>query len=98
MFTRASALEFGRHGIRVNAVSPGVIHREGIETNWPDGVRRWMEAVPLGRMGDDDDVANAVLFLVAPASAPSSPAPTSSSTAASPPVRRSECDDGDPRP
>ena len=69
MFTRASALEFGRHGIRVNAVSPGVIHREGIEENWPDGVRRWMEAVPLGRMGADDDVANAVLFLAAPASA-----------------------------
>ena len=68
MFTRASALEFGRHGIRVNAVSPGVIHREGIEENWPEGVKRWMDAVPLGRMGDDDDVANAVLFLVSPAS------------------------------
>ena len=69
MFTRASALEFGRHGIRVNAVSPGVIHRDGIEAAWPDGVKRWMDAVPLGRMGDDEDVANAVLFLVAPASA-----------------------------
>lgn len=69
MFTRASALEFGRNGIRVNAVSPGVIHREGIERNWPEGVKRWMDAVPLGRMGDDDDVANAVLFLVSPASA-----------------------------
>jgi NAD(P)-dependent dehydrogenase (short-subunit alcohol dehydrogenase family) len=68
MFTRASALEFGRNGIRVNAVSPGVIHREGIEQNWPEGVKRWMDAVPLGRMGDDDDVANAVLFLVSPAS------------------------------
>ncbi|MCB1500301.1 MAG: SDR family oxidoreductase [Bauldia sp.] len=68
MFTRASALEFGRHGIRVNSVSPGVIHREGIETNWPEGVKRWMTAVPLGRMGEDDDVANAVLFLAAPAS------------------------------
>jgi len=69
MFTRASALEFGPHGIRVNAVSPGVIHREGIETNWPEGVKRWMAAVPLRRMGEDDDVANAVLFLAAPASA-----------------------------
>ena len=49
-------------------MSPGVIHREGIEKNWPDGVKRWMAAVPLGRMGEDDDVANAVLFLVAPAS------------------------------
>ncbi len=69
MFTRAAALEFGRHGIRVNAVSPGVIYREGIRENWPEGVKRWMDAVPLGRMGEEDDVANAVLFLAAPASA-----------------------------
>ncbi len=69
MFTRAAALEYGRHGIRVNAVSPGVIFREGIHENWPHGVKRWMDAVPLGRMGEDDDVANAVLYLVAPASA-----------------------------
>lgn len=68
MFTQASALEFGPHRIRVNAVSPGVIHRDGIEENWPEGVKRWMNAVPLGRLGQDEDIANAVLFLVSPAS------------------------------
>lgn len=68
MFTRATALEFGRHGIRANAVSPGVIHAPGIEENWPEGVKRWLNAAPLGRMGDDFDVADAVLFLAAPAS------------------------------
>jgi NAD(P)-dependent dehydrogenase (short-subunit alcohol dehydrogenase family) len=68
MFTRAAALGLGRHGIRVNSVSPGVIHREGIETAWPEGVKRWMDAVPLGRMGTDEDVADAVLFLASPAS------------------------------
>jgi NAD(P)-dependent dehydrogenase (short-subunit alcohol dehydrogenase family) len=68
MFTRALALEFGPHGIRANAVSPGVIRRDGIEEAWPDGVKRWMDAVPLGRMGEDEDVADAVLFLAAPAS------------------------------
>ncbi|MCB1486105.1 MAG: SDR family oxidoreductase [Bauldia sp.] len=68
MFTRATALEFGRHGIRANAISPGVIHAEGIEENWPEGVKRWLAAAPLGRMGDDYDVADAVLFLVSPAS------------------------------
>ncbi len=68
MFTRATALEFGRHGIRANAVSPGVIHAPGIEENWPEGVKRWLAAAPLGRMGDDFDVADAVLFLVSPAS------------------------------
>jgi NAD(P)-dependent dehydrogenase (short-subunit alcohol dehydrogenase family) len=68
MFTRAAALQYGRHGIRVNAVSPGVIRRDGIEDSWPEGVTRWMKAVPLGRMGEDEDVADAVLFLASPAS------------------------------
>jgi 3-oxoacyl-[acyl-carrier protein] reductase len=68
MLTRAQAMELGPRGIRVNSVSPGVIYREGIRENWPTGVKRWMDAVPLGRMGDDEDVGDAVLFLVAPAS------------------------------
>ncbi len=68
MYTRAAALQFGRHGIRVNSVSPGVIHRDGIEKAWPEGVKRWMEAAPLGRMGEAEDVADAVLFLASPAS------------------------------
>jgi len=68
MFTRAAALQYGKHGIRVNAVSPGVIRRDGIEEAWPEGVARWMKAAPLKRMGEDEDVADAVLFLAAPAS------------------------------
>jgi NAD(P)-dependent dehydrogenase (short-subunit alcohol dehydrogenase family) len=68
MYTRAAALQLGRHNIRVNAVSPGVIHRDGIEKAWPEGVKRWMEAVPLGRLGEIEDVADAVLFLCSPAS------------------------------
>lgn len=68
MFTRAAALQYGKHGIRVNAVSPGVIRRDGIEEAWPEGVARWLKAAPLGRMGEDEDVADAVLFLASPAS------------------------------
>jgi NAD(P)-dependent dehydrogenase (short-subunit alcohol dehydrogenase family) len=68
MFTRAAALQYGKHRIRVNAVSPGVIRRDGIEEAWPEGVARWMKAVPLGRMGEDEDVADAVLFLASQAS------------------------------
>jgi NAD(P)-dependent dehydrogenase (short-subunit alcohol dehydrogenase family) len=67
MFTRSAALEYGPFGIRVNAVSPGLIHREGLESEWPDGVSRWMAKAPLQRLGTDVDVADAVLFLLSPA-------------------------------
>ena len=67
MHTRAAALELGRRGIRVNSVSPGLIHVDGLEEAWPDGVARWHAAAPLGRLGTPADVADAVLFLASPA-------------------------------
>ena len=67
MLTRSMALEFGEMGIRVNSVAPGLIHRDGIEEGWPEGVARWRDKAPLGRLGDATDVADAVLFLVSPA-------------------------------
>jgi NAD(P)-dependent dehydrogenase (short-subunit alcohol dehydrogenase family) len=67
MHTRVAAQELGPHGIRVNAVSPGLIERPGLERDWPDGVRRYRAAVPLGRLGLPDDVADACLFLASPA-------------------------------
>ena len=36
-YTRAAALEFGSFGIRVNAVSPGLISRPGLKEDWPEG-------------------------------------------------------------
>ena len=68
MLTRSLTLEYGSKGIRTNAVSPGLIHRDGIEENWPDGVARWQENAPLQRMGLSTDIADAVLFLLSPAS------------------------------
>jgi NAD(P)-dependent dehydrogenase (short-subunit alcohol dehydrogenase family) len=65
--TRAAAQELGPHGIRVNAVAPGLIWREGIEKMWPEGVGRWLEVVPLKRLGRPEDVADACLFLASPA-------------------------------
>mgnify|MGYP001816846334 CR=1 FL=1 len=67
MLTRAAALEFGSAQIRVNCVSPGLIDREGLARDWPDGVARWHDRVPLGRIGSAIDVADAVLFLLSPA-------------------------------
>lgn len=63
MYTRTAARELGRHGIRVNAVSPGLIWREGIEQAWPEGVQAYLQAAPLPRLGRPEDVADACLFL-----------------------------------
>lgn len=67
-FTRAAAQELGVHGIRVNAVSPGLISRPGIEEQWPEGVGRWQAKAPLKRIGKPMDIADACLFLVSPLS------------------------------
>jgi NAD(P)-dependent dehydrogenase (short-subunit alcohol dehydrogenase family) len=67
MLTRACALEYGKDGIRFNAVSPGLIDRDGLADSWPEGVERWLDKVPLGRIGLPSDVADAVLYLLSPA-------------------------------
>ncbi len=66
-YTRSAAIELGRHGIRVNAVSPGLIWREGIERAWPEGVASFRARAPLGRLGRPEDVADACLFLASSA-------------------------------
>ncbi|MHC3471154.1 SDR family NAD(P)-dependent oxidoreductase [Streptomyces sp. 7R007] len=63
MHARAAALEYGRFGIRVNTVSPGLVDREGLAEDWPEGVRRWRDAVPAGRLGRPEDVGDACVFL-----------------------------------
>jgi 3-oxoacyl-[acyl-carrier protein] reductase len=65
MHAKAAALELGPL-VRVNAVSPGLIDRPGLADDWPEGVRRWMDNAPLGRLGSGSDVANAVVFLLSP--------------------------------
>ncbi|MEV5724561.1 SDR family NAD(P)-dependent oxidoreductase [Streptomyces pharetrae] len=66
MHARAAALEYGPRGIRVNTVSPGLIDREGLAEDWPDGVRRWRQAAPLGRLGRPEDIGDACVFLASP--------------------------------
>ncbi|CAL9490850.1 SDR family NAD(P)-dependent oxidoreductase [Streptomyces sp. enrichment culture] len=60
---RAAALEYGAWGVRVNSVSPGLVEREGLAEEWAQGVRRWLDAVPLGRLGRASDVGDACVFL-----------------------------------
>lgn len=60
---RAAAQEYGPWGVRVNTVSPGLTDREGLAESWPEGVRRWLDAVPAGRLGRPEDVGDACVFL-----------------------------------
>jgi 3-oxoacyl-[acyl-carrier protein] reductase len=61
--TRSAAAELGRYGVCVNAVSPGFIRTPLVE-RLPDAVReRAARETVLGRMGEPEDVAHAVLFL-----------------------------------
>ena len=64
---RVWALELGRHGITANAVGPGPIRTELFErANPPDSprTRAILDTIPVGRMGDPADVAQAVSFLL----------------------------------
>ncbi|MEA2783121.1 MAG: 3-oxoacyl-[acyl-carrier protein] reductase [Rhodospirillaceae bacterium] len=63
-FIKAAALEFSGYGITVNGVEPGNILTEGMKMHRSAAFIRTMEeAVPLGRLGTPEDIANAVLFL-----------------------------------
>jgi NAD(P)-dependent dehydrogenase (short-subunit alcohol dehydrogenase family) len=64
-FTIGLAKEVGAEGIRVNAVRPGIIRTEIHESSGdPARVDRIGNAAPLGRAGDPDEVARAILWLL----------------------------------
>lgn len=63
--TKAAAIQFARDGIRVNSVHPGVMPpmRTSMATADPEVRRKMMSAIPMGREGTIEEVANANLFL-----------------------------------
>jgi 3-oxoacyl-[acyl-carrier protein] reductase len=70
--TRSLAQELGPRKIRVNAVNPGMIETEGLHTAGIPGsdFHKQVEAqTPLGRIGQPQDIAPAVVFLASPESA-----------------------------
>lgn len=71
LLTQQMALEWGPHGVRVNAVAPGLIDGGMSAPIYADEtVRRARESkVPLGRLGRPEDIANTVLYLASDAAA-----------------------------
>ncbi|HEY5851749.1 MAG TPA: SDR family oxidoreductase [Lysobacter sp.] len=61
------ALELGNHGITANSIGPGPIRTELFERANPAGsqtTQAILDAVPVGRMGEPEDIAHAVAFLL----------------------------------
>jgi NAD(P)-dependent dehydrogenase (short-subunit alcohol dehydrogenase family) len=64
--TKSAALQFATHGIRVNAVAPGLVHTpltERITASRPGAEAAMLSVVPLGRWCEPEEVADVVVFL-----------------------------------
>jgi D-sorbitol dehydrogenase (acceptor) len=77
--TRSTAVALAPHGVRVNAVCPGLVETPMIQSireertrlldTTPDEVQRhWEQTIPLGRLGTPEEVAEIVVFLLSDAS------------------------------
>jgi NAD(P)-dependent dehydrogenase (short-subunit alcohol dehydrogenase family) len=65
-FTRALAAELGKHGVRVNAIGPGLIEtplNASVRANDPGLVKIFIDHTPLGRAGQPEDIMGPALFL-----------------------------------
>jgi 3-oxoacyl-[acyl-carrier protein] reductase len=68
-FTRQTARELGRFGIRVNSVAPGfVLSNPATERQWAamgeQGQKRLLDSIAMGRLGEPHEIASVVTFLV----------------------------------
>ena len=65
-FTRALAAELGKHGVRVNAIGPGLIEtplNAAVRANDPGLVKIFLDHTPLGRAGKPEDIVGPAIFL-----------------------------------
>ena len=56
-------MEYAGSGIRVNAVCPGPVNTPMVATNTPEAMEQILAAVPLSRIAEPEEVAQAILFL-----------------------------------
>lgn len=68
LLVKQLATEWGRHGITVNAVAPGFVRTEFVESATQDAafLRMVRQRIPLGRFAEPDEVASAVVYLMSP--------------------------------
>lgn len=64
-FTKALALEGAAKGITVNAVAPGYVLTDMVRAVPEKVLEKIIARIPVGRLGDPEDIARAVMFLVA---------------------------------
>jgi len=67
LLTKSSAAEYGSQGIRINAVSPGVIRTPGLENYFneqPDMKKGLEQSAVMNRLGEPGEIAEAVVFLL----------------------------------
>ncbi len=62
-FTVSLAREVARHGIYVNAVAPGMMRTDMAHDALEQNEAKYLERIPLGRIGDPAEVANLIVFL-----------------------------------
>ena len=62
-FTKSLARELGKYNIRVNAVAPGVTNTDMVANLPKEMIEPLIKTIPLGRIGEPKDIANAFLFL-----------------------------------
>ncbi len=62
--TRALAMEFGKQNIRFNCICPGMIWTDMLRGVNQDEVAALAQSIPAGKIGDVDDIANAMEFLI----------------------------------
>jgi 3-oxoacyl-[acyl-carrier protein] reductase len=67
-YTKGLAKELAPHGVRVNGIAPGVIATPYHERYSPgEAFQRFIAAIPLGRAGTSEEIADAIVFLASPA-------------------------------